>query len=122
VIPERAAARLRALERRMVEDIEELGAEINRGPLRDLRSLDDRHVPVLLEWAAEGIAADVANRCANGRRVGNELTWVGRIGDLAGDYRILVVRAIPANDEVCRVYISIDPIFHAARNDERLKG
>src|SRR5438105_5909618 len=59
VVAERAALGLRALERRVVEDVEELGAELEAGRLGQARELHERLVPVDLERAAEDVAPEV---------------------------------------------------------------
>ena len=50
------AGRLRALERRVVENVEELGAELHVDLLNHLGLLDNGYIPILLKWAAEAVA------------------------------------------------------------------
>jgi len=45
---------------RMIEDVEELGADLHVQPLGDRRVLVNREVPLLVRWPAQGIAAQVS--------------------------------------------------------------
>src|SRR5208283_4814921 len=39
----------------MVQDVEELGAELHTDPLRDCRSLINREIPLLILWSAQRV-------------------------------------------------------------------
>jgi len=95
---------LGALEGRMVEDIEELGTELEAGLLGDLGLLNKRHIPVLLERSSEDIARHIA--------YSREARTTGTAG---WDHNILVVYTVASSLESRQIDIAIYPVFNAAR-------
>ena len=72
----------------MVPDVKEFDPEIDGSSFRDPRALDKRHVPIGLEWPAELIAPDIADRGEAGA------------GETAGGYYpVLIVHAVATRNE-----------------------
>jgi hypothetical protein len=59
----------------VIEDVEELSAELQAGALADLRGLEQREIPVGEAGADEAIARSIANRsiCGSGEGAGVEV-------------------------------------------------
>ena len=60
---------VRSLKVGVVEDVEELGAELKPSPLAQLGGLKQRKIPVGVAGAGESIATEVADRAVDGRGV-----------------------------------------------------
>ena len=54
----------------VVEEVEDLGAELQAGAFGDVRGLEEREVPVGEVGAGEGVAAEVADGAVGGREEG----------------------------------------------------
>jgi hypothetical protein len=65
----------------VVEDVEELGAELCADAFGELRGLGEGQVEVVVGGAGEGVAAEVADRAVGGRGEGG---WVEVLGYALG--------------------------------------